>query len=79
MKAFKNFLKALATEGGHIFVLAFFATLMLISISVLSYLPPAYEKASDALLPILGLVFGALLMFLKSKFDDGNDDLDSVK
>lgn len=65
IEAWKLFLDSLATRGGRIAVLSWFAT-VLITIGVrFAYSPPPHPDAEKVLLGLLTLVVGALLTSLR--------------
>jgi len=65
VEAWKLFLESLATRGGRIAILSFFASL-LIGVGVLfAYYAPSNEDAGKVVLGIIGLVVGALLTSLR--------------
>ncbi len=65
LSAWKEWLSSLRTGGGRIFVLFALSLLFGVLTTVMAYAPPAYEKAADALVPVLALIVGALLTVLR--------------
>jgi len=65
IEAWKLFLESLATRGGRIAILSFFASVV-IGVGVLfDYYPPGHEDAGKVLLGLIGLVVGAPLTSLR--------------
>ena len=65
MEKWKEFLISLRTGGGRIAILTLLALFFALLVTNLVYFPPLYEKAADAIIPILALIVGALVAALR--------------